>query len=416
MSVNDIKGSGWPKGHFPAIDKMVNLAKTVDPDYREIKNSKQELERLTGGLTTIKDKARVLRRGDLKAQQKGNKDKARQKRLANLAESVADLGLSAGENAELNIYQKIGAAQGALRVIRGMEDRGPNAVCTAAQGITCDKTKVKDSALGRLTGANARHNAQRIAAMENTGLEAMAKLAEFTSYQALRFLLGAGAAPHATLHAIGIAGWHCDLQDYNAMPIDSELLAFETDKAGSLNPSDTRENLKPLAAICDKLAGKTSNPQGAWIGKISGEILADAAHRGRKQKNAWKELGIYRGALNAIYAFTQEASGANDEIIASCAKKVLEQPLEAEEDKNSSRESDRKYAGYRRTIGAWASDRVLAYEVKGGLAAVELLSERLNCRDAKDILKQKLSPQEKLEALSQMGRSKRDEEDEEDYW
>jgi len=406
MGIDNINGPGWPKGKFPEIDAMVKVAKAVDPEYREIKNSKQELDRLTGGLSAIKDKARVVRQTPLKARQKGNKDKAREKRLAKLTENLADLGLAADapEARGLNDYQKIGIAQGALRAIEGLEARGPEAICTAAQGITCDNTQVKDSILGRLTGANSRHDAQRVEMMEKTGLLALAQLADFANYRSVKFLLGCGAAPHAALHAIGIAGWHFHTEPGGHMPVDRHLLAFEAYNAKNFNASRTRENMEVLGSLCREAKAESSDPREARKAELADLMLQNAFKNAGKHQNAWKALGEYRGALNVIDEYLASTGESDERVLAGAAESVLEEPLKAQRYKHSPSEIDRDYAGYRQYIGDSASDLVLAHEIKGGLSALKLLADNLICPNARDIFKLKLNPQEKLQALGRLGR------------
>ena len=172
------------------INKMAQVAKAAVPSAPEITEVKKNNRNMADNLNFIKDKVKLVGKTSDK---KGKKVKAspKEKRLAALTESIAEMGLAETKDGkELNEYQQLGVKEAALRMIGGMEinHEGEDPMLdffkkpeeleaqelqtrvsrmgAAAGAIAGDNTEIKEPAQGlkdRLTGKTKKINAQHTA-------------------------------------------------------------------------------------------------------------------------------------------------------------------------------------------------------------------------------------------------------------
>lgn len=399
---NDInKAGGSP------INRLTVLAEAATPGRsRKIADEKKEAQKLTSDLVYIRDKAHSI---PVTHAVKSGKKRSKVNRQAKLIENIADLAL-APQGREFNDCEQIGADEAALTVITSLEDQPGeemkalrNAAGDLAHTSDAFPEKESDGVLSTLApvtepgmlgmlgkkprldrkfrqGLSAKllgsvdpqteKNAQRKQAREKVGLEAVGLIAEAEDNPDLKMILGLKAAPHDALKAIEI----------NGNPGAVRAFPFFGFGIGKAMVSDAREDMKALSLF---YKGKEAQgtPAEARQAKIIGNIiqhsLATVSHDDMET-----ELAEYRGALWVIGRYREASGTSKSQIVASCAEKVLTEAM-ARQDRSG----------------------MDINEMKGGVSALKVLAQELDCRTAQRALaSDKANNYDKLKLLAKLSK------------
>jgi len=407
------------------VNKMAKIAQAAVPPARKITDAKKESEQLASSLKFIRDKAQIVNRPG-RGSRKTHKTTPKQKMLTKVITDMTELGLAkeTSDGRPLSVYEQIGAQEAALRIIGTLEIKTDNSatipkadekekndliesemldaaqrssrIADSAGRIALDNSIIKEPAEGlkdRLTSKaekrNAEHSAQRIQRLEETGLEAIRQISETENIIQNRFILAAQGTSHSTLEAVA--------QDLGQITCFDQAFCFDS-------PQKTRQHLQAYRL---QAKGASQSPQTPLEFKakyqLTCRMLKNVLNSAPRHKDSQQENGEYLGAYKVISTFDNAPGGAPaDDIIARAAQDVLSPNYWAEPEVFGFRGMEfhpSEGAILRVKEHNQAMDEMKISSHGGGIAALKILAQGLNCQAAQKILDSNQSNREKLNLL-----------------
>lgn len=343
----------------------------------KVKNPDREARRMAADLMRISNQAREVARQNPK--------------LGPQAKLIGDMATTAfryvgdqGDYQDLNPYQKLGACQGALEAISGVNYRvDSRAIDNAATHVGYADGNFKVSPLFNRESKAAQKN-QAIFAV---GLECMKQMAGFLNHQSALAIISLDADPRSKCAALFAAGETGDITGNTDISlkmisrfINSRMDIVFRGEPIEKEPVYEREALKIVGGLGEKL-GQSDSTQA-----LEGKVISDIAKKALQLENCtdpicekkssaahseltpFEEIGEYMGAFDLVLSL-------EDGLKTDSIKRGAEQLLGDQEGNHFYIREQNKFTDRQKT-------QIINHIAKSGMEGLQVISQAVGGRKA----------------------------------